>query len=469
MSDTPIWQLNAVALADRLAAGTLTSVAITQHFLDRIATYNETYRAVAAVSARALDEARASDARRAAGHPRSPLDGLPLLIKDNIEAEGLPGLAGSTALVGRPTSDAEIVRRARDIGIVILGSTNLSEWANIRSPQSASGWSATGGLVRNPWDPTRSAGGSSSGSGAAMALRLAPFALGTETDGSIVCPGGLNGVVGLKPTVGSWSRRGIVPISASQDSPGPMAPDVASVAALWATMSEQVLTDATPRLGVVTNWLTGHAGTDALAASVASLLRASFPSVDLELATPSDTDGEDELTVLLCELVDDLTAYLSARPGDGVKSLDDVIAFEDDHADVELAYFGHEFFTMAAATGGRASAAYAPARARNLAFAVERVLEPAFTQADVLVAVAYGPAWPTRLGGGEHDGAYATCASSVAAIAGWPIATVPIGAVEGLPIGLSIIGRAGEEHAVLRAAAMIEAKVGALPLPPPLR
>jgi amidase len=465
MTDHDIVSASALELAAALASGALTSVAITEAFLRRIATLNATYHAVAAVAPGALDEARASDERRRAQAPLGVLDGIPLLIKDNIEAEGLPGVAGSTALVGRPTRDAAIVQAARRAGLVILGSTNLSEWANIRSPLSASGWSATGGLVHNPWDVTRSAGGSSSGSGAALALRLAPLALGTETDGSIVCPANLNGVAGLKPTVGAWSTDGIVPISASQDSPGPMAPDVASVAALWAALSGVDVAEVTPRMGLATTWRTGQDETDALVSTLFTLLRHEHEAIDLAPDEPSAQDGADELTVLLAELYDDLNAYLHRRPGEGVRSLEDVVAFEEAHAAEELAYFGHEFFTAAIAGGGRANHEYAAARQRNLAFALDRVLEPVMAQVDVLVAPAYGTAWPSKLGGGEHDGAFASCATSVAAIAGWPIAAVPVGLVHGLPVGVSIIGRAGCEADVLAAAAMIAELVAPLPWP----
>jgi amidase len=390
---------------------------------------------------------------------------VPVLIKDNIEVTGLPGAAGSTSLLGRPASDAPLVTRLRDAGAVVLGSTNLSEWANIRSERSTSGWSATGGLVGNPWALDRSAGGSSSGSGAAVAAGLAPLAVGTETDGSIVCPASLNGVVGLKPTVGAVPTGGIVPISASQDSPGPIGRRVADVARLFAVLAdvEPVDLDRTaPRMVAASTWLTGHPPTDTLVSAVVAALRAAGePVVDREVATPDLEVVNDEFAVLLAELVDDLGAYLATRPGPGVRSLSDVVDHEREHADVELSWFGHELFVQALGTGGRAGEAYAGARSRNVAWAVDTCLEPALDDADVLVAAAYGPAWKSDLVLGGHAGAVSSWITTPAAIAGWPVMSVPVGLVHGLPVGLAMIARPGEEWMLLGAAARVEAVVEA--------
>jgi amidase len=455
--------LSARELADRLAHGEMSSVEATSGLLDRIegvdldGTAIE-LRSVAAVSARAIDEAAASDARRRAGDPPRALEGLPVLVKDNIEADGLPGVAGSTALVGRPAHDAPLVSALREAGAVILGSTNLSQWANIRSDRSSSGWSATGGLVVNPWALDRTAGGSSSGAGAALAAGLAPFAIGTETDGSITCPSSVNGVAGLKPTVGSVSRTRVVPISASQDSPGPMARHVADVAMLLGALlgaDPASLDGPRPRFVASATWRTGHAHTDALVDQVVAELAAVTAVETRDVATVGEAEGKDELTVLLCELADDLSAYLATRPGDGVRSLDDVIAHEEANAEIEMPHFAHEHFVAAAKSGGRASDEYAPARERNLAWATATCLEPALENADVVVGALFGPAWKVDLAYGDRDGAGAG-STSAAAIAGWPIAAVPIGLVDGLPVGLGLVARAGQEATLLRAAALVE-------------
>ena len=294
-----------------------------EELLGRVATLDApgsptALRSVLAVSESALSEARRCDQT----DPVGPLHGVPVLVKDNIEVAGLPSTAGATSLAGRlPAHDAPLVRRIREAGAVILGTANLSEWANIRSARSTSGWSAVGGLTGNPWALDRNAGGSSSGSGAALAAGLAPLAIGTETDGSITCPASLNGVAGIKPTVGSIPTEGVVPISASQDSPGPMARTVDEVALLL-----EVLT-ANPgfldrarggvaglRVGVARTWRTGHPGTDELFDDVAGRLAAAGAVVhDVQAAVPTSSEEEDELTVLLCELVDGLAAYLPTR------------------------------------------------------------------------------------------------------------------------------------------------------------
>jgi amidase len=351
--------------------------------------------------------------------------------------------------------------------MVVLGATNLSQWANLRSPRSTSGWSAVGGLTVNPYRLDRSAGGSSSGSGAALAARLAPLAVGTETDGSITCPASLNGVAGLKPTVGTIPSAGIVPIAASQDSPGPMARTVADVAALYEVLAgrtgvcDRVAAGASGvRVGAATTLLTSHPGTDAcFEAAMAQLERAGVELRDVPYPRSPDEVGNDELTVLLCEMADDLSGYLAARGGDGPRSLAEAIEHERANREVELAYFGHEFFERAVATGGRASDEYAPARERNLAWATEQCLGVALRDVDVVIAASYGPAWKNDLTLGGHPAAYSGICSAPA-IAGWPIATVPMGLEDGLPVGLSIVGRPGSEPVLLAVAAAFEHHAG---------
>ncbi|MBW4030048.1 MAG: amidase [Acidobacteria bacterium] len=414
---------------------------------------------VAAWAEDAYETAEEGDRARARGESRGPLHGLPVLIKDNIEARGLPGLAGSTSLRGRPSRDAELVTRLRRAGAVVVGATNLSQWANIRSPHSTSGYSATGGLVGNPWALDRSAGGSSSGSGAAVAAGLSPLSIGTETDGSITCPASLNGVVGLKPTVGNVSREGVVPISHSQDSPGPMARCVDDVARLYGVVSGTRGHDVahSPRLVEARNWRTGHHGTDAHFDDVMALLRGSGLGVGRrDGGLPGAGDYDDELTVMLCELSDDMDAYLSARPGEGVKSLADVVAFEDHYAGVEQRYFGHEFFLRAVASGGCDTQDYREARRRNVRWAREGCLLPVLEGYDVVLAPAYGPAWKSDLVNGDNA-KYVSPSVMAAAVSGWPIMAVPMGLVEGLPVGLTLVGRPHGEWTLLTAARQVEA------------
>jgi amidase len=316
-------------------------------------------RSVLAVAPDAVSQAAAYDKTG----DDLPLRGLPILIKDNIEALGLPATAGSLALANTPVvKDSTLVARLRKAGAIILGSTNLSEWANIRSPKSTSGWSAVGGLTANPWIHKHSAGGSSSGSGAAVAAGFTRFAIGSETDGSIICPASLNGCVGIKPTVGSVPRDGMVPISASQDSPGPMAQTVADAAWLLEIMMNKTGFVAaardlsTIRVGVVRNWMTKHEKTNALfETSISALAKAGIKLVDIDLIAPDDTVGEDEFHVLMHELVSDLGNYLQGRSNSRIKSLTDVVAFNRQNQEIELAFFEQEFFDQALQLGGRGS------------------------------------------------------------------------------------------------------------------
>jgi amidase len=378
--------------------------------------------------------------------------------------------------VGRPARvDAPLVSRLRQAGAIILGTTNLSEWANIRSSRSTSGWSAVGGLTANPWALDRSAGGSSSGSGAAVAAGLAPLAIGTETDGSITCPASLNGVAGIKATVGSVPTAGVVPISASQDSPGPMARTVDEVALLLEVLTgtsgildrtRQGIADL--RVGVARTWRTGHRGTDdVFDETVRRIVAAGATVQEVIAAVPSPAVEEDELIVLLCELVDGLAAYLPTRGPDGPQNLAEVIAHETRHAEVELPHFGHELFEQAVERGGRDTDTYRAARARNLAWALETCLAPALAGIDVLIAPTYGPAWKSDLVLGDHASASSPI-TTAPAIAGWPIATAPMGLVNGLPVGLGAVGRPGSEALLLAVGRAIE-QPGRPALGPPTR
>jgi amidase len=470
LSSTELCESSASELAHALASGATSSAAIVNALLERIADIDAPgsdveLRSVLAIAPDALTNAERLDDERANGTVRSPLHGVPILVKDNVEVVGLPGTAGSTALIGRPVPhDAPLVTTLRDAGLVILGSTNLSQWANMRSPFSTSGWSAVGGLTVNPYRLDRCAGGSSSGSGAALAARLAPLAIGTETDGSITCPASLNGVVGIKPAVGTVSGEGIVPISGSQDSAGPMARTVRDVAALYEVLTgldgvvERVnLGFDGARVAVATNTMTSHPATDhVFSKAVEAARNAGISLGEITVLEPTEAVGADELTVLLCEMCDDLTAFLTRRGGRGPSTLAECIEFENEHRDVELPYFDHEFFDQSLASGGRAGEKYAEARARNVEWAVEQCLSPVLSDLDCFIAPSYSPAWKNDLVLGGTVSARWSHVTTAPAIAGWPIATVPMGTIDGLPVGLAIVGRPGSEATMLAVAAGFE-------------
>ncbi|MHB1089447.1 MAG: amidase family protein [Acidimicrobiales bacterium] len=476
VASVPLAYLSASEIARRLGAGEVTSRLLVATLLERIEAIDTpssatALGAIAAVSEDALRTAEQRDEERRRGEVRGPLHGIPVVIKDNIEARGLPGLAGSTALRGRATREAPLVTRLHEAGAIVMASTNLSQWANIRSSRSTSGYSSSGGLVGNPWALDRSAGGSSSGSGAALAGGLAPLAVGTETDGSIVCPASVNGVVGLKPTVGTVPATYVVPISASQDSPGPMGRSVQDVALLYSVLAASVepTASAEVRIAVATNWRTGNPETDQLFDDFVVRLRdAGVAPSERELAVPGEEEFADEEVVLLSELFDDLTAYLGDRPGVGVASLAEVVAYEDEHRELEQKYFGHDLFLKSLQTGGRGGTTYQASRARNLRWAIDTCLTPGLEGTDVVIAPSYGPSWKSDLAVGGHPGP-ASPATMAPAIAGWPIMSVPLGLVQGLPVGLAIIGRAHSEWTIIEAARIIERTVAATnPLPSPL-
>ena len=391
-----------------------------------------------------------------------PLAGIPILIKDNIEAIGLPATAGSMAL-----QDTEVVRnstiakRLRAAGATIIGATNLSEWANIRSGKSTSGWSAVGGLTANPWRHSHSAGGSSSGSGSAVGAGIVSMAVGSETDGSIVCPASLNGCVGIKPTVGSIVRDAMIPISASQDTPGPMAQTVAQAAALLDVLTDKNMyakaaTSEEPlRIAYVKEWATEDAGTNQLFGELLSKLSsANIKVTEISLPAPRDEDGTAEFKVLMHELNEDLATYLTGRVGARVRSLSDVVKFNIDNAGAEMKYFGQEYFEQALQLGGRNSE-YEKLRKENLDWASNKVLGPGFAEFDILLGQTYAPAWKSNLGGGDNFSS-ATWITMAPAIAGTPIGCLPMGLVDGLPVGVGVVSRANEEARLIQAMSTIE-------------
>ena len=432
--------------------------------LDKIATIDHSgyeLKSVLAVSPDALEQARARDKSNRA----LPLEGIPILIKDNIEALGLPATAGSLALANTPVvRDSTIAKRLRAAGGIIVGATNLSEWANIRSDRSTSGWSAVGGLTANPWEHTQSAGGSSSGSGAAVAANLTQWAIGSETDGSIICPASLNGCVGIKPTVGSIPRDAMIPISRSQDTPGPMAQTVGQAAMLLDVLTDKQIyaraaaVQAGMRIGVVKDWFTKDDRVNALfEATVLALSESGIKIIELNLPEPSESENEDELHVMLHEIVSDMAEYLAGRSGVRVKSLQEIIEFNREHAGTELAYFGQELFERALELGGR-GADYEIKRARNLLWA-NQVLALGLESADVLIGCTYGPAWTSTLGQGDDFGT-ASWISTVPAVAGTPIGTIPMGLVAGLPVGLGFVVGRDQEEPLITVMAQAERALG---------
>jgi amidase len=472
-------------LQDGMKSGKWTARSITEKYLARITEIDAsgpTLKAVIETNPDAVAIADALDKERASKGARGPLHGIPILIKDNIDtADRMMTTAGSLALVGaKPPKDSFVAQKLRAAGAVILGKTNPSEWANIRSSHATSGWSGRGGLTKNPYALDRNPCGSSSGSGAAASANLAAGTIGTETDGSIVCPSSSNGIVGIKPTVGLISRAGIIPISHSQDSAGPMCRTVTDAATLLgaltgvdaddqatAASAGKSLTDYTKfldpnglkgaRIGVCRKFFGFSDLVDALMESALDALR----RAGAVLVDPADVNlapnaGALEFTVLLYELKADLNAYLARLgPGAPVKSLADVIAFNDAHKDQEMPYFGQDTFLKAQAKGSLATQEYLDAVKDLLKAGRDEGIDKTMDakKLDALVAPTGGPAWVTDLINGDN-GAGQT--SSAAAIARYPSISVPAGTVFGLPVGISFFGRAWSEPTLIKLAYSFE-------------
>ncbi len=468
-------------LQSRMVAGTLSSRTLTQAYLDRIAAIDDagpTLNAVIELNPDALKDADARDAERKAGQSRGPLHGIPVLLKDNIDATPMVNSAGSLALADyHPKSDAFLVRRLRDAGAVILGKTNLSEWANIRSTRSTSGWSARGGQTRNPYALDRSPCGSSAGTGSAIAANLATVGIGTETDGSIICPSAVAGLVGIKPTVGLVSRSGIIPISHSQDTAGPMARSVADAAVLLAVISGQDAADATThdsvghaladysphlktdglegaRIGVVRKLMGYQPDVDmAMERAIAAMQRAGAVVVDADIATLGQWD-EAEFEVLQYELKADLENYL--RKGDApIKTLTGLIEFNKQHASTEMPYFGQEIFEQAQARGPLTDAKYINARDKARRLAGPQGIDAALRthKLDALIAPATSPAWLVDPINGDH---FTGAGYGAAAVARTPSITVPMGDSHGLPVGIVFMGPAWSEPRLIELAYAFE-------------
>ncbi|MGN6605529.1 MAG: amidase family protein [Jatrophihabitans sp.] len=446
----------ATELLAALAAGELTSVDATRALLDRIAADDPRLGSVITVLPDALDQAAASDAHRREHEPRA-LEGVPVLVKDNIAVTGAATTAGSRALADSRPDDAPLVTRLRAAGAVILGKTNLSEWANFRSTRSTSGWSAVGGQTRNPHDPTRNTSGSSSGSGAAVAAGFAPLAVGTETDGSIISPAAICGIVGVKPTLGTVPGAGIVPISSAQDTAGPMARTVADAALLLAVLAGVEPSEVIPadlrgvRLGLWTPAGLDDATAAVLDATVEALVGAG--AVVEPVTVAADALEPDEWPALLSEFKAEIDAYLASTPGAAVRSLADLVEFNR-RDDVELSRFGQEILEQALAAPPLDDAGYREHRTRATTTA-RRMLDDALGGArlDAIVTVSNQPAWVIDYASGDHEG---VATYGPAAVAGYPSVTVPAGVVDGLPVGVSLVGAAGADQAVLRLAAAVE-------------
>lgn len=496
-SSSPVFELEESTIDQAQAAmqaGTLTARELVQRYIARIEELDQAgpeLRSVLEINPDALDIAAALDDERAAIGPRGPLHGIPILLKDNIDTDDrMHTTAGSLALFGtRPVQDATVAARLRAAGAVLLGKANMSEWANFRSHQSSSGWSARGGQGLNPYVLDRTPCGSSSGSGQAVAANLVMAALGTETDGSIVCPAHNNCLVGIKPTVGLTSRAGVIPISHSQDTVGPMARTVRDAAILLsvltghderdgdtATSVGRAMSDYTrcldpdglrgARIGVPRTVYYGyHAATDAIVEAAIDLMR----GLGAIIVDPADiptarqlADNPVEFNVMLYEFKADLNTYLSSRVPDErhvdapqVWTLADVIAFNEAHTDDELALFGQDVLMKAEQCGPLTDLAYLDALATSKRLSgmegIDAVMD-AFNL-DALVAPTSSPAW--TIGPSDANEEYGS-SSSPAAMAGYPLITVPAGFVKGLPVGISFMGRAFSEPMLIRLAYAFE-------------
>ena len=471
-------------LQQRMSAGSTSSRELVEQYLSRVEALDKggpQLRSIIEVNPDALAMATQMDTERKAGRVRGPLHGIPVVIKDNIATgDRMKTSAGSLALASIASPrDAFIVTRLREAGAVLLAKTNLSEWANFRSTHSSSGWSGRGGQTRNPYALDRNPSGSSSGTGAAVAANLAAVGVGTETDGSIVSPSNVNGLVGIKPTVGLVSRTGIIPIAHSQDTAGPMARSVADAAALLTVLAAadpadsatavraRVQSDYTKaldpeglrgaRIGVVRNRLFGSSpAADALANAAIAVMKTRGAVIVDPANIPSLGQFDDsEFEVLLYEFKADLPRFFDWwGPAAPVHNLDELIAFNNAHAPDELRYFGQEIVAMAAAKGSLTDAAYRNALAKNHRLARTEGIDLVMTRnrLDALVAPTGGPAWLIDLVNGDGGTASAPGPSTVAAVAGYPHVTVPMGFDHGLPVGISFFGRAWSEATLIKLA-----------------
>jgi amidase len=489
-ADLPSFELDELTITDLqegMKKGRFTARWLVEKYIDRIMTIDRKgpeLRSVIEVNPDAVTIAEALDRERDEKGIRGPLHGIPVLIKDNIDtADTMATTAGSLALVGsKPPGDSFVVRQLRQAGAVILGKTNLSEWANIRSSRSVSGWSGRGGLTKNPYALDRNTSGSSSGSGAAVAANLCAVAVGTETDGSVISPSSIHSLVGMKPTVGLISRTGIIPISHSQDTAGPMARTVKDAAILLgvlagidpedkATLESKSKTykdytgflDAKglqgARIGVVRRYFGFHERVDALMNDAFEAMKQSGAVI----VDPADIDAlgtldKNEGIVLRYELKADMNAYLARLgPKAPVHTLKEIIEFNEHNKNTEMPYFQQETFIQAESKGPLTEKEYIEARDNNLRLSRAEGIDALMDKfsLDALVAPSEGPAWVTDLVTGDH---FLCSSTTAAAVAGYPSITVPAGFVFGLPIGISFFGRAWSEPTLIKLAYAFEQK-----------
>ena len=455
--------LDAATIPDlqrQMDRGQLSAVTLTRKYLARIRSVDPKLHAVLALDPTALAQAAQSDARRRSGHTRGPLDGIPVLLKDNIDTKNLRTTAGSRALLGRPPSkDATLVRNLRDAGAVILGKTNLSEWANFRSTNSTSGWSGVGLQTNNPYELDRNPCGSSAGSGAAVAASLAQVAIGTETDGSIMCPSGANGIVGVKPSLGVVSGAGVVPISSEQDTAGPMARHVIDAALTLSALHGKGSADYSAQAGTLRGARIGiwrKAGIDPevdriVQASVDTMRARGATVVDVTLPYQDQVDAN-EFPALLAEFADQLPGYLATRPG-APRTMADLVAF-DRRDPVELSKFGQELFEQALTAPGVDDPIYLKQRATATSLARRSIDETlAANHLDAIVGPSNSPAWVTSYGHGDD---YELGSATPAAVAGYPNVSVPAGYSGELPVGVSFFAGRFADARVLSLAAAFE-------------
>jgi amidase len=476
------FELDDLSLADlqsAMAAGKFTARSITEKYLQRIEHVDKqgpSVNSVIEINPDALAVADALDKERKEKGTRGPLHGIPVLIKDNIDtADRMQTTAGSLALLhSRPPRDSFVAQKLREAGAVILGKTNLSEWANIRSSHSTSGWSGRGGLTKNPYSLDRNACGSSSGSGAAVAANLCAVAVGTETDGSVVCPASANGLVGIKPTLGLISRSGIIPIAHSQDTAGPMTRTVRDAAILLTALAGQDSRDSATsdstgkisadytrfldanglrgaRIGIARKYFGFNDAVDAVMNNVIEEMKRQGAVIIDPADLPSHGKFDDtEFTVLLYELKEDLKAYLATRPG-APQSLKEVIDFNERNKDKEMPYFAQDIFVKAEAKGPLTSKEYLDALEKNHQLSRKEGIDAAMDKdnLDAIMAPTGAPAWLTDLVTGDHA---IGGSSNAAAVAGYPDITVPAGFINGLPVGVSFFGRAWSEPTLLKVA-----------------
>jgi amidase len=478
-------EVTIAALQDGMKSGRFTARSITQKYLARIEEIDKrgpALRSVIEINPDALSIAEALDKERKAKGPRGPMHGVPVLIKDNIGThDRMMTTAGSLALHGSvPTQDAFVARRLREAGAVILGKTNLSEWANIRSNHSSSGWSGRGGQTRNPYALDRNPCGSSSGSGAAVAASLCAAAVGTETDGSVVCPSSANGIVGIKPTLGLVSRTGIIPIAHSQDTAGPMARSVADAVALLGALAgidsdDSVTAESQGKGAADYARFLDPAGLKGARVGIArkhfefsdavgKLLTNAIEAMKHEgavIVDPADIESmgkfdDSELVVLLYELKADMNAYLERLgPGAPVHTLKEIIEFNEKNREKEMPYFGQDLFLKAEEKGPLSTKEYLDALEKDRRLARTEGIDALMDkhQLDAIVAPTGGPAWTIDLVNGDHD---TGGSSTPAAVAGYPNVTVPMGFVFGLPVGISFFGRAYSEPTLIKLAYAFE-------------